>query len=198
MGRAAERTDERILDAALVQFGTRGYEATSLDAIAAVLGVRKQTILYWFPSKEALLEAVVARAAGDLVRELERALAASPAGLARLDAVLGAVFRYGVRRPEVLGLVRELNRLGPAVVDHLAEHLDPLVDRAVRLLEAEMAAGTIRRADPRVLLVLLYATVVGVAIETEAQRVVGLPPGVATLRRIRRELLAFVRAALTP
>jgi len=51
-------TSERILDAALVSFATRGYEASSLDALAQGLEVRKQTILYWFPSKEVLLEAV--------------------------------------------------------------------------------------------------------------------------------------------
>ena len=33
-------------------FAGRGFGATSLDAIAAELGVRKQTILYWFPSKD--------------------------------------------------------------------------------------------------------------------------------------------------
>ena len=54
-------TRDRVLDVALGSFGTRGYEASSLDAIAAELGVRKQTILYYFPSKEALLEAVIDR-----------------------------------------------------------------------------------------------------------------------------------------
>ncbi len=44
-------------------FGTRGYDASSLDAIASELGVRKQTILYYFPTKEALLEAVIDRSA---------------------------------------------------------------------------------------------------------------------------------------
>ena len=53
------------------QFGRRGYEATSLDALAAELGLTKQTILYWFPSKEALLDAVVVRSADDLRVALE-------------------------------------------------------------------------------------------------------------------------------
>ena len=64
-------TSDRILDAALAQFGRRGYEATSLDALAAELGLTKQAILYWFPSKEALLDAVVVRSADDLRVALE-------------------------------------------------------------------------------------------------------------------------------
>ena len=72
---------ERILDAALASFGTRGYEATSLDALAAELGIRKQTILYWFPSKEALLDAVIDRSAIELSSALEASLATAGAGL---------------------------------------------------------------------------------------------------------------------
>ena len=60
------RTAARILDAALDAFGTRGYGATSLDDLARELGIRKQTILYWYPSKEALLDAVE-RALADVV-----------------------------------------------------------------------------------------------------------------------------------
>jgi len=61
--RAERRTPDRILDAAMVEFGTRGYEATSLDDLAGRLGIRKQTILYWYSSKDVLLEAVVDRCA---------------------------------------------------------------------------------------------------------------------------------------
>src|SRR5690606_28671691 len=52
-------TRERILAAALVAFAERGVEATSLDAVAAEIGIRKQTILYWFPSKDQLLQGVI-------------------------------------------------------------------------------------------------------------------------------------------
>jgi AcrR family transcriptional regulator len=192
----AARTDERILDAALTLFGTRGFEATSLDAIAADLGVRKQTILYWFPSKDALLDAVVERSAAELVAAIEHALATAKGD--RIDALLRVVLRYGVRRPALLGLLRELNRLGPDQSAALARGMQPLVARAVELLRAEMDVGRVRRTDPRALLVVLYATVVGVATEVEAQRVVGLAPGPASLRRLRHELLTVVRAALAP
>ncbi len=63
---AQPSTSGRILDVALASFASRGYEATSLDALAAGLGIRKQTILYWFPSKEVLLEAVIDRSAVEL------------------------------------------------------------------------------------------------------------------------------------
>ena len=193
---ARPRTADRILDTALGQFGSRGYEATSLDALAADLGVTKQAILYWFPSKEALLDAVVVRSAEDLRVALEAALAGAAPGFGRVDRVMSTVFRFAVRRPALLGLLREANRLGPDVAARLEAGVAPLVRRAIGFLAEEMDAGTIRRADPRLLLLFMYATVVGVATEVEAQRAVGFTPSPASLRQLRRELFAFVRAAV--
>src|SRR5689334_10170786 len=78
-------TRGRILDAALASFADRGYEATSLDALAAGLGVRKQTILYHFGTKDALLDAVVDRSAAELSDALERALAKAGPGFLRVE-----------------------------------------------------------------------------------------------------------------
>jgi AcrR family transcriptional regulator len=190
------RTDERIAAAALARFARQGFGATSLDAVAADVGLTKQAILYWFPSKEALLDAVVTRSAEELQVALDAALASGPtAGLGRVDAVMQVVFRFAVRRPELLGLLREAGRL-PGIASDLAGHVRPLVERAVVFLTEEMEAGTIRPADPRVLLAVMYATVVGVATEVEAQRAVGIDPSMASLRRLRRELFAFVRHAV--
>ena len=76
----------------------------------------------------------------------------------------------------MLGLLRELSRLDSVVAGPLVAGIDPLVDRAIGFLAAEMDAGTIRRADPRLLVLFVYATVVGVATEVEAQRAVGYEP----------------------
>jgi TetR/AcrR family transcriptional regulator len=56
---AGPPTRQRILDAALDLFGTRGVDAVSLDEIARSVGVRKQTVLYWFASKDELVDAVL-------------------------------------------------------------------------------------------------------------------------------------------
>jgi len=194
----AKPTRDRILDAALDQFGSRGFEAASLDDIAAEVGVRKQTVLYWFPSKQELLTAVVERIGEELVIGVEAALRHAPDGFGRVEATVKSVFRPAVRRPALLGLVRELNRIGPAEADKLMERFGPLIERAVKFLAAEMDAGRMRRADPYLTIALAYATVVGVATEPEALRAVGWEPTAAGLRKLRAELVAYLRAALTP
>lgn len=192
------RTGDRILDEALGQFGTRGYEATSLDAIAAALGVRKQTVLYWYPSKQALLDAAIARGAEELHLALDAALSGAGPGLDRVDAVMRAVFRFAVRRPELLGMLREVTRLGDAAAIDLGGRLRPLFDRAASFLAEEMETGTIRRSDARLILLFVYSAVVGVATDIGAQRALEIPQGVASLARLRRELFSFVRAGLAP
>jgi AcrR family transcriptional regulator len=189
-------TRERILEEALDRFGTSGIDATSLDDIARGVGVAKQTLLYWFASKEELVIAVLQRVADELVVEVGAAVRSAPHGFARVEAAVTAVFRPAVRRPALLGLVRELNRLSPELADAVVLRMKPLVDLAVVYLEAEMDAGRLRRADARLLMALAYSTVVGVATEPVALRAVGWEPGVASLRKLRAELLAFLRAAL--
>jgi AcrR family transcriptional regulator len=192
-------TRQRILDAAVDLFGLRGVEAVSLDEIARAVGVRKQTVLYWFPSKDELVDAVLESVATELVVEIDAAVRAAPDDpLDRIDAVVRAVFRPAVRRPAVLGLVREVGRLSPAHAERLRGLVQPLVDRAVDSLAAEMAAGRLRAGDPRLIAALAYATVTGIATEPEALRTVGWRADAAGLRRLRTELLAFLRAALTP
>lgn len=189
-------TRERVLEAALVSFGGPGYDATSLDDIAAELGMSKQTILYYFPSKAALLDAVIDHSAVEVAAVLEGALAGAGEGWDRIEAVVRSVFRLALRRPELLGLIREVSRLGPPAATRLTEDLDPLVVRAREFLEAEMAAGHMRRTDPRLLLVSAYSTVIGVATEVEVLRAVGIEPTLKSMVRRRTELLGFLRSAL--
>ena len=192
----AATTKGRVLDAALASFGARGYEATSLDALAATLGLTKQSILYHFASKEALLEAVIDRSAVELAEALENAIAGAGPGFERIEAVVRSVFRLAARRPELLNFVREVSRLGPPAATRLMAALDPLVSRAAAFLEAEMDAGSMRRQEPRLLLLAAYSTVIGMATEVEVLRMLGEEPGLRSLVRRRSELISFLRSAL--
>jgi AcrR family transcriptional regulator len=192
-------TRAAILEASVDLFGSRGFAATSLDDIAGRVGVAKQTLLYWFPSKDELLDAVLAQTALELAEVIEAAVRAAPDDpLSRIDAVVKAVFRPAVRRPALLGLVREVSRLSPAHAERLTLQVQPFVRRATDYLREEMAAGRLRAADPGLVIALAYATVTGIATEPEALRAVEWPVTATGLRRLRGELIAFVLAALRP
>jgi TetR/AcrR family transcriptional regulator len=197
-GGRPSRTAERILWTALDAFGTRGYGATSLDDLARELGIRKQTILYWYPSKEALLDAAIDRTAVEVSRRLERAIGAAEPGFDQVEAIVRAMFRLAARHPTMIGFLREVTRLGPPSSTRLLDALAPLVDRAAGYLAAEMAAGRIRRHDPRLLLLAAYSMVTGLATEVEVLRAFGEEPTLASLVRRRDELITLLRDALVP
>jgi AcrR family transcriptional regulator len=192
-------TRDRILAAAADRFGRRGVDAVSLDEIASDVGVRKQTVLYWFASKEELVDAVLEDTVAEIAFVIDAAVRAAPDDpLERVDAVVRAVFGLAVRRPALLGLVAELSRLPTAQAERLRPHVDPLIERAVAYLGAEMDAGRLRRGDPRLVAALAYGTVTGIATEPEVLRGVGWTADPGGLRRLRAELRAFLRAALAP
>lgn len=59
--RKTAATKERILDAALEVFGAQGYDAGSLREVAAAAGISQAGLLHHYPSKVALLSAVLER-----------------------------------------------------------------------------------------------------------------------------------------
>jgi TetR/AcrR family transcriptional regulator len=56
--RDPERTRERILDAAVVEFSEHGFSGARISAIAARAGVNQQLISYYFDGKEGLYHAL--------------------------------------------------------------------------------------------------------------------------------------------
>nr|KAJ9617495.1 hypothetical protein H2204_013757 [Knufia peltigerae] len=57
--RLTDRKREAIVRAAVEEFRSAGYEATSMDRIAAVAGVSKRTVYNHFPSKEELFALIL-------------------------------------------------------------------------------------------------------------------------------------------
>jgi TetR/AcrR family transcriptional regulator of autoinduction and epiphytic fitness len=57
--RLTERKREAIIDAAIIEFRASGFEATSMDKIAATAGVSKRTVYNHFPSKDELFTQIL-------------------------------------------------------------------------------------------------------------------------------------------
>ena len=189
----------QLIEEAIRHFGRDGYAGASLDEIATAVWIRKQTLLYYFPTKEALLEACLAAAGQRVAEALAEALSGKETYWERAEAVIHAVFRLAEQWPEFPMFVREAGRLGPEAFERFTAVLDPLRLRAIAFLETGMKEGEIRRQDPALLLFTLYTAVVGSLTEASVLRaVVGEDKGRASLRRREREVVSFVRNALAP
>jgi AcrR family transcriptional regulator len=194
-----ERRRSTLVEEAIRQFGRDGYRGASLDRIAQAVGVRKQTLLYYFATKDALLEACLAAAGERLALDIGQALEGKETYWDRAEAVIHGVFDLAAEWPEFPMFIREAGRLGPDAFDRFAAVIDPLRERAVAFLQTGMDQGEIRKQDPALLLFTLYTSVVGALTEASVlHAVVGNDRGRASLKRRERETLAFVRAALRP
>ena len=194
-----EKRRHELIEEAIRHFGRDGYGGASLDAIATAAGIRKQTLLYYFPTKEALLEACLAAAGKRLAETLNEALTGKETYWERAEAVIHSVFSLAGEWPEFPMFVREAGRLGPEAFERFAAVLDPLRLRAIGFREAGMKEGQIREQDPALLLFTLYTAVVGSLTEASVLRaVVGEDKSRASLRWREKEVVSFVRNALAP
>jgi TetR/AcrR family transcriptional regulator len=194
-----EERRSTIVEEAIRQFGREGYQGASLDQIATAVGVRKQTLLYYFNSKDALLEACLTAAAERLASDIASALEGMETYWDRAEAVIHAVFRLAEGWPEFPMFIREATRLGPQAFDRFSDVLDPLRKRAVDFLQIGMDDGEIRKQDPAFLLFTLYTAVVGSLTEASVlNAMVGPGKSRASLRRREKEVVGFVRAAMQP
>ncbi|MFI6499982.1 TetR family transcriptional regulator [Nonomuraea typhae] len=86
--RGSESTREVIVETALRLFRERGFDATTMRAIAAEAGVSVGNAYYYFESKEALIQAYYDRAQTEHEEACRELLASERSFAARLSGVL--------------------------------------------------------------------------------------------------------------
>jgi TetR/AcrR family transcriptional repressor of mexJK operon len=196
----AGRKGALILDTARQMFLERGYDATSLDDVAAASGVSKTTVYNNFEDKEGLFRAVVLAVtdrAEQIISELAATLSGDEPVAARLTAVARAL-AYGVLNPAVVQLRRlaiaEALRF-PGIVTAYWERAPA---RTLALLTESFtqlaARGELDIDDPAAAAALFAYAVLGLY-QDQALLQPSRQPGRADLdRHVSQVVAAFLRA----
>ncbi|MFE5308901.1 TetR/AcrR family transcriptional regulator [Isoptericola sp. NPDC056573] len=135
---------EEILQAAIVAFAEVGYHGASLREISARVGISHPGLLHHFPTKAALLEAVLehrdAVDFADFDTDVEQ-------GRTMFEALVRLVQRNALRRPVVevfTGLAAEATSTDHPAHDYFARRYADTLERVRTELERLAADGRLR------------------------------------------------------
>lgn len=158
--RDAERTREAILEAAERLFAEQGYEGTSLEVIGRHAGVSRGTPRYFFGAKQALYQAVLARALtaeADLLLDAQARITAAGGGAEEvLTGVVDSFLDFLVARPSFVRLVEREAAAGGATLREVAADT-PAVQAGLVTLGQYFAEPEFRTADSAHILLSLVA-----------------------------------------
>ena len=158
-------TAQRILIAARALVKAAGPDQLTFDAVAAEVGVSKQAVLYWFPNKARLIEALVQPAleaesnagkaairtqssAGDAIRAFISALAVFHSADLERFRLMYVTPQIGQRPGRNGTMLTTLGRIHPSTTEMYDALAEKLVDygRYDRMIDARRAATAIHTA----------------------------------------------------
>ncbi len=158
----------QILTQATRLIAARGFEGTSLQSIADAVGIRKPSVLYHFPSKAALRQAVLEQLLSHWSEVVPRLLMATSAedGMDRFDAIMAELIGFFSRDPDRARLLlREMLDRPDDMRSYLTKFVRPWMDVVARNLRAGQRGGLVRAAvDPEAwVLYVVHGSLVALA-----------------------------------
>ena len=179
---------ERTIDAAVQLFYERGYENTSLDAVAERMGVTKPFIYAHFTSKAELLAEICSRGIASALAALDGVLdmAGTPT---KLLAEVGRHFVTAVltSQSHIAIFTREIKNLRPADLRRINDMRREFDHKLTKLLDQGVATGEFQLPDTRIAALAIGGMVSWAYVWYR-------PGGRLTLEDASRELAALILA----
>lgn len=156
--RIQEKNRAAILEAALNVFSQAGFRGATLDQIARASGLSKPNVLYYFRSKEAIHNTLLAELLDNWLDPL-RALDAN-------GDPIEEIMSYVLRKLEMARTMPRESRLfaneivqgAPRILSEISGALKDLVDEKAAVIRGWSEAGKVARLDPYHLIFSIWAT----------------------------------------
>lgn len=155
--RIQAKNRQTILDAALDVFSAQGFRGATLDQVAEVAGLSKPNLLYYFPSKDAIYNELLARLLRDWLAPL-RAL--NPDGEPKAELLAYVRRKLDLSRDyprESRLFANEILQGAPRIAETLTGELKNLVDEKAALIARWQAESRIATMPPHHLIFSIWA-----------------------------------------
>ncbi len=140
------------------QFAQYGFEGASLDMIAQTLGISRQNLLYYFPSKELLYIRVLDNVLDEWRLRMDGLVSGADPEAAVRDYIR-AKLRFSAERPAGSQVfAREVMAGMPRFREAMMARAMPAMDADIKTFERWADAGLVARLDFRHLLFTIWAS----------------------------------------
>ena len=151
--RRREARREAILQVAAPLFVRQGFAATSLDDVAAALGLTRPAIYHYFPDKHQILLEIVERGFANLSKEAREIARQQGRAIDKLEQIFTLHLSRVAADPQAIFLViAEAGDLAPAARATLKRRRQAYETVLSSLLEEAVRDGDIVASDPRLLI----------------------------------------------
>ena len=154
-------TRKKILEVAETQFAVKGYSGAHLQSLAEEVGVQKTALYYYFPSKQALYEAVLERMLETFDRVISTAISRGAPSAETLGILLDDLNEVLAKHPNYSQILIRI------FVDRVAidaSAITPILERIIGPLLQFYAAGVERSAFRKLSSRHVFLTVLGASI----------------------------------
>jgi AcrR family transcriptional regulator len=149
----ADSVRRRVIAGARRYFFAHGFRGVTMDDLAEELGMSKKTLYAHFPSKMALLQAVMRDKIASVEADLERLMAETGGGFPeRLHALLACMRTHTAEISDPY--VRDVRREAPELFAMIQQQRRDLIQRFFgKLIEEGRRSGMIRRDIPTTMMI---------------------------------------------
>lgn len=162
MENCEEKVEKRIIETARKLFAENGYEETSMNQIAAVVGMSRPTLYYYFRTKEKLYQAVFGDIVSLILPRLQTLLGSDEPFFERISHVIDMYIDTFTKNPMIPRfIINEVHRDIAYLIQNLRQlSLDDEIGRVARIMENEMECGHIRRVPLQIVFMTFYSQLV--------------------------------------
>lgn len=158
-GPADERRKE-IVDQAAALFNARGYHGTSLEDVAAAVGLRKASLYHYFRGKDDILKLIHEDfLTWTMQREEQRRAYGLPPGQHLLEIIADTLEVLSRRPGHIRVFIEHYRELDETTRTHIAEERERYAGMVEDVIRSGIEKGVFRPVDPRLGMLALFGAV---------------------------------------